>query len=142
MQNDEKEIIGRLEYVGLPDFGLQKIVAKIDTGAYTGAIHASNIREIELSGQKMIEFNLLDNDYNGFIDRVHTVSDYEIKKVKSSTGEIEFRYTIPVRLLLKNKVLNTKLSLSDRKEMRYPILLGRKFIKNLFLVDVSKKFTN
>lgn len=142
MQNDQKEIIGRLEYVGLPDFGIQKIVAKIDTGAYTGAIHATNIKEIELAGQKMIEFKLLDDDHPEFIDRVHTVSNFETKKVKSSTGESEIRYTIPVQLVIKNKTLNIKLSLSNRKEMRYPILLGRKFIKNLFLVDVSKKFTN
>lgn len=141
MQDNNKSVIGRLEYVDLPDFGLQKIVAKIDTGAYTGALHATDIKEVDISGQKMLEFRLLDEDHSEYIDKVHTVSDYEIKKVKSSNGDVESRYVIPVKLIIKNKTINAELTLNNRKEMRYPILIGRKNITNIFIVDVAQKFT-
>lgn len=140
--NNQKETIGRLEYVDLPGFHLRKITAKIDTGAYRGSLHTDYVREFIEDGQKKIEFRLLDEDHPEFKDMVYTLTDFEVKKIKSSSGKSEMRYVIPVKIILKEQTLHAKLSLSNRKSMRYPILLGRKFIKNLFIIDASKKFTD
>lgn len=140
--HNQKEIIGRLEYVDLPDFNLQKIIAKIDTGAYSGAIHTDYIKEYEKDGKKIIEFSLLDDHHPEFKNTIYTLNDFDVKKIKSSSGKSELRYIIPVTIVIKNKTIKAKLSLSNRKAMRYPILLGRKFINNLFIIDASKKFTD
>lgn len=134
-----KKIIGRLEYIDLPDFDMSGIVAKIDTGAYNGAIHATNIVEDEEGG---LTFNILDPDHPEFKDNVYKADDYIKKPVKTSRGFSEDRYFIPVTVVISGEVIKARLSLSNRKDMRYPVLIGRKVIKNHFIVDVSKKFTN
>src|SRR5690606_36848817 len=103
---------------------------------------ATDIKEVDISGRKMLQFRVLDDEHPDFVDKVQTVSSFEMKKVKNSTGDMETRYVIPVKIIIKNKTIDAQLSLSNRKEMRYPILIGRKFIKNIFLVDVSQQFTD
>ena len=137
----KKEIIGRLERVSLPDFDLKNIEAKIDTGAYNGAIHISDVHEEQEEGKTILKFTLLDEEHPEYNGKEFTARTFERRMVKSSTGESEVRYFIPLKLVLKNKDLEVKLSLSNRKEMRYPILIGRKIIKKHFIVDAAKKFT-
>ena len=137
----QKDLIGRLERVSLPEFGLENLEAKIDTGAYNGSIHVSEVYEEEVDGKKVLKFKLLDEEHEVYNDKVFSVEEYEIKKVKNSLGD-EDRYFIPTKMVLKNKEFNVKLGLADRTDMRRPILIGRKIIKNHFIVDASKKFTD
>lgn len=139
---NKKEIIGRLERVSLPDFDLNDIEAKIDTGAYNGAIHVSDAHEEKDDNKVVLKFTLLDEEHPEYNGKQFTATDFEKKVVKSSTGESEVRYFIPLTLILKNKEFNVKLSLSNRKEMKYPILIGRKVIRKHFVVDAAEKFTN
>lgn len=141
MKKESKKIIGRREYIDLPEFDLKGIVAKIDTGAYNGAIHTTSVIEKEVDGKTVIEFSLLDEDHPEFKDDVYQVDNFEKRIVKTSKGEPEERYVIPTKILLAGEEINVKFSLSNRKTLRYPVLIGRKVIKNIFLVDVSKKFT-
>lgn len=140
--NTEKKIIGRLEYVDIPDFHLSKIEAKIDTGAYNGAIHVSLVTEFEKEGNTYIRFILLDEHHSEYHGKIFETDEYEERRVKSSNGEIQHRYAIPVTIILKGVELKTKLSLSNRKDLRYPVLLGRKIIKKHFIIDASKTFTD
>jgi hypothetical protein len=137
-----KKIIGRLEYVNIPDFHLSNIEAKIDTGAYNGAIHVSMITEFEREGKTFIRFILLDENHPEFHGKAFETDEFEERRVKSSNGEIQHRYAVPVTIQLKGLELKTKLSLSNRKDLRYPILLGRKIIKKHFIIDASKTFTH
>lgn len=137
----EKTIIGRLEHVDIPEFDLYGIEAKIDTGAYNGAIHVSLVTEFEKENQKYIRFVLLDEEHPEYHDRVFETKNFIQKKVKSSIGEVQHRYLIPVKIILKDVELKAQLSLSNRKDLRYPVLLGRKSIKN-FIIDASKAFTH
>ncbi len=139
---NNKSIIGRLEKVDLPDFGLNDVIAKIDTGAYNGAIHTNHVTEKEVDGKSVIEFSLLDEDHPEFKEDIFQVDDFEKKLVKNSTGDSEMRYVVPTVIILKGKEIKVKLSLSNRKNLKHPILLGRKIIRKHFIVDVSKKFTN
>lgn len=138
----DKKIIGRLEYVDIPDFSLSGIEAKIDTGAYNGAIHVSLITEFERDNKKYIRFILLDEKHPEYHGKSFETDEFVERRVKSSNGEIQHRYAIPVTIMLKGLELKTKLSLSNRKDLRYPILLGRKVIKKHFIIDASRTFTH
>ena len=141
MSEKDKKIIGRLEYIDLPEFGLSEIVAKIDTGAYNGAIHTTHVFEKEINGKNVIEFSLLDSDHPEFKEDIYQVDDFEKRLVKNSNGDSELRYVIPTKIVLAGEEIKVKLSLSNRKKLRHPVLIGRKIIKKHFIIDVNKKFT-
>ncbi len=141
MSLESKKIIGRLEYIDLPDFQLSGIVAKIDTGAYNGAIHTTHVVEKEIDGQSVIEFSLLDEDHPEFKEDIYQVDDFEKRLVRNSNGDSEMRYVVPTKIILAGEEIKVKLSLSDRRKLRHPILIGRKIIRKHFIVDVNKKFT-
>jgi hypothetical protein len=141
MLESNKKIIGRLEYIDLPDFGLSSIVAKIDTGAYNGAIHTTHVVEKQVDGKSVIEFSLLDPDHPEFKEDTYQVDDFQKRLVKNSNGDSELRYVVPTTIILAGEEIKVKLSLSNRKTLRHPILIGRKIIRKHFIVDVNKKFT-
>ncbi len=138
----EKEIIGRLEYVAIPEFDLNNIEAKIDTGAYNGAIHVSLVNEFEKDGHRWIRFVILDDAHPEFSDKVYETDEFIERRVRSSNGELQHRYAVGVTLILKGKEIKATLGLSNRKDLRYPILIGRKIIKKHFIVDPSTLFTD
>jgi hypothetical protein len=141
-ENLKKIIIGRLEQVDIPEFHIKGLEAKIDTGAYNGSIHVSTVTEIEKDSKIFIRFILLDEDHSEYHGKVFETDDFIQKKVRSSNGEVQNRYVVPVTIMLKGVELKAQLSLSNRKDLRYPVLLGRKAIKKYFIIDPSKKFTH
>lgn len=135
-----KKIIGRLEYISFPLFGIENIEAKIDTGAYNGSIHASSIQEIERDGTKLLSFRLIDETHPQYQDKDFVVQDFRQKKIISSNGASEIRYLIKIPFVLGGQEFVSEFSLSNREALRRPVLLGRKNIKKHFLVDAAKKF--
>jgi hypothetical protein len=123
--------IGRKEYVKIPIISKNKYIAKIDTGAYTNSIHIKGI--VMLDNGIEVTF---DDDIKVFFNR----GDYHMKKVISSNGTSEIRVLVKIKLKLGRKVYNTKFTLTDRSNMKNSILIGRKFLRNRFIVDVSKEF--
>ncbi|MEO0331738.1 MAG: RimK/LysX family protein, partial [Bacteroidota bacterium] len=71
-------------------------------------------------------------------DKPLLVKNFSDKVVKSSTGQAEHRYAITTEVVIFNKKRTVEFSLTDRQEMKYPVLLGRKFLAKRFLVDVRK----
>jgi hypothetical protein len=118
---------------------LEDIKLKMDTGAYTSSIHTHDIQEVELDGEKYIEFKLLDPSHPLYQDRVFRTRDFKQKKVKSSFGTVEERYVIETTITIFDKVYPIQLSLSERGNMKYPILMGRRFLNKKFIVDTSLK---
>ena len=141
LEKKEKKIIGRLEKVSLPEFNLKEIEAKIDTGAYNGSIHVSSVEEVIDGENILIRFKLLDEEHPEYNDKEFECKNFYKKTIKNSTGFKETRYLIPTKIILKNQEFDVKLGLSNRKDMRYPILIGRKIIKKHFIVDTAKKYT-
>lgn len=135
---EQKKIIGRLEYVSFPDFGIENIEAKIDTGAYSGSIHVSSIEEFLDNNQVMLKISLFDKDSKNYKEVI--LSDFITNYVRSSNGQSEKRYFINSTLKIAGEKFITIFNLSDRSSMRRDVLLGRQNIKNHFLVDVSKTF--
>lgn len=137
---DDNRIIGRAELIDFPDWDLYGIDAKIDTGAYTSSLHCHHIERITKDGKEFVRFNLLDPSHEIYNDKLFELPIFKSKTVKSSNGVSEERFIVKTRLDLLGKQLDAELSLTDRSEMRYPVLIGRKLIKGNFIVDVSKKY--
>jgi hypothetical protein len=134
-----KIIIGRRDRIDLPELGYKNIKAKIDSGAYGSAIHCSQIEVIDHGDKKVLSFVLLDPSYHAYREKKCYFEHYKDKLVKSSSGESEHRYIIATDTIIFGKKIKTEFSLTDRSQMKYPILLGRKFLRRRFLVDVSLK---
>ncbi|MCB0279717.1 MAG: ATP-dependent zinc protease [Calditrichaeota bacterium] len=134
----EKQIIGRLEKVDFPDLDLIDIDAKIDTGAYTSALHCHDINETS-DGQ--LAFKLLDPDHPNYNEKVLLFKQFSKTTVRSSNGTPEMRYKIKSRIRIAQRVVMAEFTLTDRRAMKYPVLIGRKLISGRFLVDVKKRFT-
>jgi hypothetical protein len=135
----EKEIIGRLEIVDLTDLELRDIDAKIDTGAFSSSLHCHNIEEFEKEGEQWVRFNLLDPEHPNYNGRLFSLPVHDVREVKSSNGQTEVRIFIQTKICFFSDDYKIELSLTNRSEMKYPLLIGRKFLRKKFLVDVSKK---
>lgn len=132
--------IGRLETIDFPEWDLFDIDAKIDTGAYTSSLHCHHIKSYTKDGQEFVKFNLLDPSHETYNDKLFELPIHRKKVVKSSNGSTEERFVVKTKVRLFDKTLTAELSLTDRSEMRYPVLVGRKLINGRFLVDVSQKY--
>ena len=125
-QNKHK-IFGIAEEVVFPEFDNFKVIAKVDTGAWSGALHAEKITKRHES----LYFEIENKKYS-------TKKFYE-KKITSATGHAEIRYVIPVIMKIHGKKYKAEISLRDRKYMKFEMLLGRRFLlKNNILVDVKR----
>lgn len=130
--------IGRIDKIDIPEFGLENIPAKIDTGANRSAIHCSEIHLVRDSRVEEIYFHI-PLDATGGAKGFHAKSFFK-KKVRSSSGHVEERYIIRTTIKLFGNLYKTSFSLTDRAEMKYPILLGRKLLKSRFIVDVEQEY--
>jgi hypothetical protein len=128
-------ILGRYDRVDLPELGLYSIHAKVDTGAYTSSLHCH--RAIVTNG--VLEFIVLDEEHPEFTGLKFTFSDFEERDIKNSFGEVERRFVITTILKIFNEDITTEFSLSNRGSLKFPILIGRKIVRNRFLIDVTKK---
>lgn len=132
--SDMNKILGPFEQIGFPAFGLEDVTAKIDTGAFTGALHCTKIEEADTAEGKVLHFSPFDHP-----ELTITTAEYVIKQVKSSNGERQRRYFIKTMISLQGQEYKILLSLADRSEMKWPVLIGRRFLRhNHFLVDVRK----
>ena len=134
----QKLIIGRRDIVDFPELNLNNIEIKMDTGAYTSSIHCHHIEEKIMDGQKVIRFELLDPTHPQYNNKEFLTKNYKIKRIKNSFGSTEKRYIINTNIKIFNKIYPIELSLSERGEMKYPVLIGRKLIRGKFIVDPSK----
>lgn len=130
--------IGRSEFITFPEFGLENVPAKTDSGAYRSAIHAQNIEVIEKDGRKTLAFDvLLGHPAAGQSAHFETDNFREIE-VFSSFGHGEKRYEIKVLCVLHGKRFRTSFSLANRAAKRYPVLMGRRLTNRRFVIDTSK----
>lgn len=126
-------ISGWKEHVRFPKLRLGPIVAKIDTGARTAALHAD---VIEVTGRR-VRFVMIDDAGHRHTYRAPLVG---YRRVKSSNGASEMRAVIRATLELGGKTIKAEVTLTDRTDMDVPMLLGRATIKGHFIVNPAKTF--
>jgi hypothetical protein len=134
----EKKIIGRHDKADFPELALSNIDVKIDTGAYTSSIHCEQIEEKGIGDQRKIHFRLLDKSHPEYNNREFVYANYKQKRVKNSFGNSEKRFVIETSIILFGETITTQFTLSERGEMRFPVLLGRKLLKRRFIVDPAR----
>ncbi len=137
--SSSKIIIGTLDRLDFPDFNLFNVPAKIDTGAETSSIHCQRARIIEKDGKEFLGFKLLDPSYKNYSAQEYRTENFEERQIKSSTGHAQFRFVVKMNITLFAQTFLTEFSLADRESMKFPVLIGKKLLKNRFLVDVSQK---
>ena len=133
-----KITIGRIDKVDFPEFSISNIDIKIDSGAYTSSIHCSNIVEVLNNDSSLLKFTLLDPEHDFYNNKKFETKNYTSKIVKSSNGISEKRFMIATKIIIFKETLPIFLTLTERKDMKFPILIGRKFLNKKFLIDTSK----
>jgi len=133
-----KIFIGREDMVDFPEFGLENIAVKTDTGAYSSSIHCHLIEETIIDFKKVIQFRLLDPSHTDYNEKSFYSENYSIKTIKNSFGTAEDRYVIETTIVLFGNEYPIKLSLSERGDMKYPVLLGRELLSKRFNVDTDR----
>ncbi len=128
-------VLGRSDRVDLPDLGLVNVHAKVDTGAYTCSLHCSQAKIFD----GILEFILLDEEHPEFTGMPFRVKTFDQREVRNSFGEAELRFVIKSRIRIRGRVIRAEFSLSNRGNLRFPVLLGRKILRHRFLIDVTKK---
>jgi hypothetical protein len=128
-------VLGRSDRVDLPGIGLENIHAKIDTGAYTCSLHCSRAEVVD----GVLEFILLDEEHPEFTGMPFRVKKFQQREIKNSFGEAEMRFVIKTRVRIYDKIIRAEFSLSNRGNLKFPVLLGRKILRHRFLIDVTKK---
>lgn len=79
----------------------------------------------------------MDPSHKKYNDKVYKTNNYKVKSIKSSNGTSEDRYIVTTKIVIYGQSCPIELSLSERSDMKYPILLGRKFLNKKYIVDVS-----
>ena len=128
-------IIGHKECIDFPEQGLFDVPAKIDTGADSSAIWASDIREEDGT----LHFVLFDRASRYYTGTSITTRKFSVTSIKNSFGQTEFRYKVLLKIRLSGKLLNVRFTLANRENNSQPILIGRRTLHGKFLVDVARQ---
>jgi hypothetical protein len=137
----DRLIIGSLELCALPDLGISELEVRVDTGAKTSSLHVDNIRRFRKKGKLYIEFDLHPDIYD--LDQIVRCAApvVDSRKIKSSNGETEQRYVIQTTFVIGGHRWPIEITLTNRQEMSYLMLLGREGMGNRVYVDPSRAFT-
>ncbi len=136
-----KLIIGWHEWCALPDLQLPGINAKIDTGAKTSSLHAYKIKPFSQNGETWVKFRVHPVQRRRYPEIECEAQVVDQRVVTSSNGTKETRYVIKTTLILGAHKFLTEITLSNRDEMGYRMLIGRQSLSQRFVVDPSLSHT-
>lgn len=133
-------IIGWREWVNLPALDIQQIKAKIDTGARTSALHAFSLRPFTENNISKIRFDIhpLQHNTQSVVTCVADVVDRRL--VTDSGGHEEERYVIETPITIAGQTWSIEITLTERENMLFRMLLGRSALRKRFLVNPARSF--
>jgi hypothetical protein len=136
----KRPIIGWREWVGLPELGITKIKAKVDTGARTSALHAFALHPFEEDGKQKIRFEM--HPYQHNTDYIVTcVADIVDRRfVTDSGGHSEERFVIMTPITIAGQTWPIEITLTERETMLFRMLLGRSALRKRFIVNPARSF--
>lgn len=142
-QKLDKTILGEQEWVWIDSAGAN-YKARVDTGATTSSLNATDIQEFERDGKTWVRFNLAHTrNEEGEAEPTATIEAPVTRWVKirqATTTELERRPVVELRVRLGNLHERAQFTLADRSHMEFPVLLGREFFKDIAMVDVSQAY--
>lgn len=136
----EKLLIGNIEMCHLPSFGVSDLQTRIDTGAQTSSLHVDKIEKFKKGGKPWVRFDLHPDFYH--LDEVVACESplHDIRKIKSSNGQSEQRYVIKTIMGMGGQEWPIEITLTDRSEMSYLMLLGRQGMADKVIIDPSQTY--
>lgn len=140
MKRKELKVIGWREWVALPDLGVKAIKAKVDSGAKTSSLHAFDMKFYQRSGVEFVKFNLHPDQKTSKNEVQCKARIKEYRRVKSSNGATELRPVIITKVHLMEQSWEIEVTLTNRDEMGFRMLLGRQSLRKKFLIDSGKSF--
>lgn len=124
--------VGCLEQTAFPALLIDEVIAKIDTGAYSGALHCHSIEVVDRDGVSTLRFQPIHNEAE-FIE----ATEFKSVSVTSSNGHTSKRYIIETDVIIQGTQYTISIGLTDRTDMKVDVLIGRRFLrKNNMIVDV------
>ena len=134
-----KEIIGAVEWLYMDPPG-RHFRARVDSGAETSSLSATEITEFERDGEDWVRFSILDDDTDESVDLELPIKRTALVR-QASGDELIRRFVIELEVRLGSQLQTTEFMLSNRSNWSHPILLGRAFLMDLYVVDVSRTYT-
>lgn len=133
-------VLGEIERVTIDSIE-QTFDARVDTGAATSSLNAVDIEQFERNGKKWVRFHLSDDKTPMNDDNWIEAPVLKFVKIRQSTNDdVERRAVVELWVKVGNIHEKAQFTLADRSQMSHPVLLGREFIKDIAVVDVSKKY--
>lgn len=125
------DVVGCFEQVTFPEFGSSQFWAKVDTGAYSGALHCTRIKVVIRDGVRVLKFKPVESH------REIETTEFKSIFVRSATGHRIRRHVIATTIIVGDKRYPIVIGLSNRSDMKKPVLLGRRFLREQgIVVDV------
>ncbi|MDW3220416.1 MAG: RimK/LysX family protein [Acidimicrobiales bacterium] len=131
-------VIGWREWIDLPDLGVTGVKAKVDTGARTSALHAIGL--VEIDGGDRVRFEIRPRQRNRIGMATVECDVVDRRRIRSSNGRTEIRPVIRTSLQLAGVTKTIELTLTNRDEMGFRMLIGRQALRRHFLVDPATSF--
>ena len=133
-------LAGWREWVQLPDVGVPWLKAKIDTGAQTSSIHAFDETEFSRDGADWVRFRIRPWQRSDDDEVVVECPVHDRRRVRSSSGHVEERIVVQMLLVLAGRDVTAEVTLSNRDQMGFRMLVGREALRHGFVVDASRSF--
>lgn len=133
-------LTGWREWVSLPDAGVDWIKAKIDTGARTSSLHAFDIQEFEREGEEWVRFRVKPWQDSQEDATIVECPVHDRRAVRSSSGHAQERLVVLLAIRLVDRLVVSEVTLSNRDEMGFRMLIGREALRRGFIVDPARSF--
>lgn len=133
-------LAGWREWVQLPDVGIPWIKAKLDTGAQTSSLHASRITVFDRDGVEWVRFQVRPWQKSVDDEIVIECPVHDRRRVRSSSGHVQDRFVVLMRVVLVGREVLAEVTLSNRDQMGFRMLIGREALRRGFDVTSSRSF--
>ena len=140
MVKKEQHVIGWREWVSLPELGIKNIKAKVDTGARSSSLHAYDLKYFRHRGRQFVEFKVYPMQRSTAKVVTSEAEVLEFRNIRSSSGQQSRRPVVLTTIAMLGELWTIELTLANRDEMGFRMLLGRESFRGRMLVDAGKSY--
>lgn len=139
MTKQTLDIVGWREWGTFPEIGNEKVKIKVDTGAKTSCLHAFKIKPFQKEKEKWVRV-WLHPEQDSDREVICEFPIFDRRNVSDSGGHITKRYVIKTPIIMGGKQFDIELTLTNRDNMKFRMLLGRRALEGRFLVDSAASY--